>query len=381
MEYGRQKPKKKKRREASRPLMGGSSSPPGPQKSPVNVPYHLQPRRLLDLRVAREVLLLDPGRDLLEHVLREETEQLPRNVQGGEDVALLVGALRQEAALELVDELEVEVVVLVEGLLADHRLHGARVHADGVVRVELVRDARVVVTRHALADTSLHQTAQRRQHVDRRVHLAVVETTVHEHLALSDVARKVRDRMRDVVVGHRQDRELRDRTVLALDTAGALINRRQVSVHVTRVTTATRHLLTGGRHLTKGISVGRHVRENAEHVLLERVREVLSRRQGKARRHDTLDSRIVRQVQVQHDVLHGPVLLEVVAEEARGLHVHAHGAEDNGEVVHVVIRDVLALHQGRLACDLGGDLVVRQTGGGEERKLLTAHNTVHGVKG
>ena len=36
----------------------------------------------------------------------------------------------------------------------------------------------------------------------------------------------------------------------------------------------------------------------------------------------------------------------------------------------MVVRDVLALHEGRLARDLRGDLVVRETRGGEKRELL-----------
>merc|ERR1712224_931888 len=97
----------------------------------------------LDLAVAGEELVLDLLRNLLEHVLREETQQLPRDVEAGEDVTLLVRSLRQEARLELVDELQVQVVILVQRLLADDGLRRARVDADGVVGVELVGDVRV----------------------------------------------------------------------------------------------------------------------------------------------------------------------------------------------------------------------------------------------
>ena len=46
------------------------------------------------------------------------------------------------------------------------------------------------------------------------------------------LTRKVRDRVRDVVVGHREDRELRDRAGAALDAAGALVDGREVGVPV-----------------------------------------------------------------------------------------------------------------------------------------------------
>ena len=45
---------------------------------------------------------------------------------------------------------------------------------------------------------------------------------------------QVRDRVRDVVVGHREDRELRDRAGAALDAPRALVDGREVGVPVLR---------------------------------------------------------------------------------------------------------------------------------------------------
>ena len=63
---------------------------------------------------------------------------------------------------------------------------------------QLIGDVRVVLARHALADGRLHETRQRRQHVDGRVDLPVVQLPVHVDLALRDVARQVRNRVGDV---------------------------------------------------------------------------------------------------------------------------------------------------------------------------------------
>ena len=64
--------------------------------------------------------------------------------------------------------------------------------------------------------------------------------------------------------------------------------------------------------------------------------------------------------------LHGARLLEVVAEEARRLHVDAHGAEDDGEVLLVRVLRVLELDQRRLsACS------------GQEEQLETRDAHVH----
>lgn len=50
-------------------------------------------------------------------------------------------------------------------------------------------------------------------------------------------------------------------------------------------------------------------------------------------------------------------------------------------VVDTLVCDALALHQPGLPANLGGDFVVRETGGGENGDLLAARNRVHGVDG
>merc|ERR1719389_1503008 len=96
---------------------------------------------------------------------------------------------------------------------------------------------------HSLADTRFHQAAKRWQHVDWRIDLAIVQRSVYEDLAFCDVSSEIWDRVRDVVIGHCEDRELRDRTIAALDTTSTLIDGGQVCVHVARVATAAWHLL------------------------------------------------------------------------------------------------------------------------------------------
>lgn len=88
------------------------------------------------------------GRDPLQHLLGEDPEQLPANVQGFEDGTVLVVALGDEVLLELGKELEVEEIVGGEGLLTDNGLHGLDVLTDGVASVELVGHVRVILASH-----------------------------------------------------------------------------------------------------------------------------------------------------------------------------------------------------------------------------------------
>ena len=278
----------------------------------------------------------------LEHLLGEGAQQLPRHVQRLDDGAALVLALRQELVLKLLREAQVQVVLLGQRLGAHDRLHGHHVAPRGVVGVHLVRHGRVVPPRHALADGRLHEPRERGQHVDGRVDLRVVQRAVDVDLALGDVARQVGDRVRDVVVGHREDGELRDGTGAALNAAGALVDGRQVRVHVAGVGAAAGHLLARRADLAQRVGVGRHVRQDHEHVHLALVGQVLGRREREARRDDALDGRVVGEVHEQARARHGPTLLKVLLEEPGGLHVHAHGPKHHGKVVLVVIHGALA---------------------------------------
>ena len=51
---------------------------------------------------------------------------------------------------------------------------------------------------HSFSNGRLHQSRQRRQHVDWRVDLSIVKLPVHIDLSLGDVASQVRDGMGDI---------------------------------------------------------------------------------------------------------------------------------------------------------------------------------------
>ena len=83
-------------------------------------------------RATRVVLVAQLVVDLAQQVLGEGAQQVPRQVQGLEHAPVLIGALRDELALELLHELDEEVVLQRQRLLAHHGLHGHHVLAAGV---------------------------------------------------------------------------------------------------------------------------------------------------------------------------------------------------------------------------------------------------------
>ena len=200
---------------------------------------------------------------------------------------------------------------------------------------------------------------------------ATVQLARKHDLALGDVAGEVGDRVRDVVVGHRQDRQLRDRALAALDAAGTLVDGREVGVHVAGIAAATRDLFARGRDLAQRLAVVRHVREDDEHLHVLLEREVLGDGQRAARREQPLDRGVVGEVQEEDDSLERAGLLELLHEEARLAVRDAHRAEDDGEL--------LAGLDPRLADDLSGELVGRKARAREDRQLLAAHERVQPV--
>merc|ERR1719203_1228287 len=80
--------------------------------------------RLLHFLVPGIELILEFLRDFLEQLWWEDPQQSPCDVQGREDVTVLVRALCQELLLEFVSELQVRVLICTQRLLTYHCLHG-----------------------------------------------------------------------------------------------------------------------------------------------------------------------------------------------------------------------------------------------------------------
>ena len=75
------------------------------------------------------------GGDSLQHLLGEDTKQLPADVERLEDSTIFVGSLGDEVLLELGEELQVQKIVGRQGLLTDDSLHGLDVLADSIASI------------------------------------------------------------------------------------------------------------------------------------------------------------------------------------------------------------------------------------------------------
>jgi len=329
--------------------------------------------------------------DLGERVLLEESEHTPSNVEGLEDISLLVLTLSQELAFESFQEQEVVLVIGVQGVFSNDSLHVEGILTLGVEVIKLVRNGRVIVTGESLDDISLlvfldsnsrlHESGERGEHVDWWVDLSVVEISVNEDLSLGNVTSQIWDGMSDIIVGHGKNGQLSDRTVLASDTTSTLVEGGKIGVHVTRETTTSGHFFSGSRDFSEGVGVRGHIGEDSHDVHLLLVSEVLSSGEGETGSNNTLDGGIVGQVHEQDNRVHGAVDLEIGLEESSSRFGDTHSSENNGEVLFGVIVDILVFNERGLSADLGTNLIMGETVGREEGDLLSTGDGVHDING
>ena len=180
--------------------------------------------------------------------------------------------------------------------------------------------------------------------------------------------------MGDVPSGHGEDGDLCDGSLLALDPSGTLVQLCEVGVHVSGVTAPSGHFLTGGSDLTERLAVVRDVGHDDQHLHAQVERHVLRGGQTETRGEGTLDGGVVGEVQEDHGVLQSAGPLELLHEHLLLFVGDTHGDEHDGELL-VLSADL------RLPGDLKSDLVVRETGLGEDRQLLTPDQGVHSIDG
>ena len=175
-----------------------------------------------------------------------------------------------------------------------------------------------------------------------------------------------------VVLGHGQDRDHRDRALLALAAAGALVHRRKVGVEIAGIAAAAGNFLLGRGDLAQRLGVVRDVGQDDQHLHVLLEGQILGGGQRHTRSGDTLDGRVVGEVGEDDRAVDGAGAAEVVDEVLGLLKGDADGREDDGEGL------VVAQHAG-LARDLRGQRGVGQTRAGEDRQLLAADQGVQTV--
>ena len=179
-----------------------------------------------------------------------------------------------------------------------------------VERIELVRPFTMLGNGVPQSDAGVHQARQRRQNVDRREDTAPLQFAVEHDLAFGDVPGEVGNGMRDVGVGHGENRQLRDAARRPFDDPRTLEKRREVGVHVAGIAATSGHFVARCRNFAQRLAVVRDVGHHDEHVQPVHVGQVLGAGQRGAWRQQSLDGRILRLVQIEHAALERSAVLK-----------------------------------------------------------------------
>lgn len=98
---------------------------------------------------------------------------------------------------------------------------------------------------HALSNSRLHESTERWQHVDGWIDLSVVQVSIDKDLSFCDIACQIGDGMGDIIIGHGQNGQLCNGTILSYDSTGSLIDCGEISIHITWITSSTWHFFSG----------------------------------------------------------------------------------------------------------------------------------------
>ena len=175
-----------------------------------------------------------------------------------------------------------------------------------------------------------------------------------------------------IVLGHGQDGDHGDASLFPVLAPRSLVDGGKVRVHVSRIAAASRHFLAGCRHLAERVRIIGDIRQDDEHMHLFLKGKVLCRGQRHPGRSDTLDGRVVGQVDEQHGTVKGSCLAEALDKEVGLFKGNSHCREYNGKIL------IRPQHL-RLSRDLRGKLGMGQARRGEDRQLLPPDQRVQPV--
>ncbi len=163
-----------------------------------------------------------------------------------------------------------------------------------------------------------------------------------------------------VVFGHGQNGNHGDGALLAQLTTGTLVHGSQVGVQIAGIAAAAGDFLLSSGDLTQSLGVVGDIGQDDQnvHILLEG--QILSGGQSHTGSCDTLDSGVIGQVGKQHGTVNSAGTGELLDEEVGLFEGDTDCSEDDGKVSAFV-----AQHLG-LTGNLSGQIVVRQTGTGED---------------
>jgi len=313
--------------------------------------------------------------DSFEFADRERAEEFPAEFQTFQNRSIGLESLSDELSFEFFGEIEVQFVNFREGGFSEDDGEFANIFSTGVAGEKLIFQFRVIFAGFSLAHAGSGESGERFQNIDGRGNFFLVEGAIEDELPLGDVPGEIRNRVGDVVFGHRENRHLSDGTACTADSSGAFVNRRKIGVQISRVATATGDFFSLSGDFAEGFGVICEIGENHENMHAFFEGEVLGETECHSRNGDSLDDWVGGGVDEKGGFFDGSCFFKFSLEKHRFLEGDAHRTEHDGEITafSVLVENFC------VSGDLDGEFGVRESGSGENREFLPADERVHEI--
>ena len=180
--------------------------------------------------------------------------------------------------------------------------------------------------------------------------------------------------MRLVILRHGQDRNQCNASLLAILSSGSFIQGCKVGVHISGISTTSRYFLTCSGHFTECICVVGNVRHDYQYVHIFFECQILGCRQCHTRCGNTLDGRVICQVDEQYRSVDGSCLFKGFYEKVGLFECNTHSGKYYGEFL-------IASAYLCLLCDLRCQVGMWKSGCREDWKLLSTYQCVQSIDG
>ena len=135
-----------------------------------------------------------------------------------------------------------------------------------------------------------------------------------------------------VIFRHGQDRDHGNTSLFTLLPSGSFIHSSQVCIHISRISTASRHFFTGCGNLTESVCIVGDICQDNQYMHILFKGQILRSSQSHLRSGNTLNCRVVGQIDEKHGSVNSSGFLETFCKEVSFLESNAQSCKYYSEV-------------------------------------------------
>ncbi|RUS78984.1 hypothetical protein EGW08_013241, partial [Elysia chlorotica] len=170
--------------------------------------------------------------------------------------------LSNKVLFKFCEKFKIKKILRGQGFLSYHSFHGLHIFPNSIASIlksdthQLVRNISMILSCHIFSNGRFHQPRQRWKHIDGRIDLHIKKLSMNYLFSLTILKIFVFFSIQGfTIIRHSKNGNLGDGTISAFNTTSSLIDCGQISVHVTRETTTSRHFFSGSRYLKSKINL------------------------------------------------------------------------------------------------------------------------------